>query len=380
MTTNVEVTDRELKLIKRRYWYPTIATPCLIVAFALCGLFLVLEMIHDLAFHQVGFNALGLNLFLAIVAIYTIVFGYCTLACKFGKKQRADWTALANKAYAAQSNKDFTAQTAAAVGLMAAGRLASKADNDGARALGDAAQVAGAAEAVATAAEINGQTKNNAIAIANALGIKLPSTKKVVGAIIIAPIIVLICTYCFMYAQTANTRTEQMAIAQPRVTAIQEALETGCEKVLVDGPKLSSQDEYEITGYLRSYSYKDDGADDACYVRLTLNKFGEVQEVWYDEYVDLSEDKEELLNDVQNDFQKIHAMFANAATETLDPQLLAVPQFNEEFSQKFYQNNTDESFHIRSETSSSKTTFGFYNSTYSDPYVIIEIEYKESQD
>jgi len=171
------INEKEKKQIQRYCIYPKIALVALIFAFVQCVIILPLEMVDDLVFHHKGFQPAGLFAVLGFVAVYVIIFCYCTLCPKFGMRGKR-WKELQNKLNVGQTDTDYSAQVASTLAMQASGRLMKKSDNETARHIGGALEVASAVSAVSTAAAVLSGTKANAEAMASAYGVAVPNIKK----------------------------------------------------------------------------------------------------------------------------------------------------------------------------------------------------------
>lgn len=219
-----QLTEQEKKRIQRYCTYPKIAATALVMSFAACLLMLPLQMINDIAFHQKEFQPAGIYTAIALTAIELAIFCYCALAPRFGM-QGKQWKELQSRLAVAQNNKDRSAEVASVLAAQAAGRLLKNSDNDVARNLGGAAEVASAVGAVATAADVLAETSSNAEAMANAYDVTIPSVKKQIIALAVAPAIVLLGVYIPQFVQGNNELQVRKAAAAEQLAIAQDALE-----------------------------------------------------------------------------------------------------------------------------------------------------------
>ena len=230
-----QLTEQEKKRIRRYCTYPKIAATALVMSFVACLLMLPLQMINDIAFHQKEFQPAGIYTAIALTVIELAIFCYCALAPRFGM-QGKQWKELQSRLAVAQTNKDRSAEVAGVLATQAAGRLLKNSDNDLARNLGGAAEVAGAVGAVATAADVLAETSSNAEAMANAYDVTIPSVKKQIIALAVAPAIVLLGVYIPQFVQGNNELQVRKAAAAEQLAIAQDALEPVCERVAADDP------------------------------------------------------------------------------------------------------------------------------------------------
>lgn len=197
--------------------------------------------------------------------------------------QGKQWKELQGRLAVAQTNKDRSAEVAGVLATQAAGHLLKNSDNDLARNLGGAAEVAGAVGAVATAADVLAETSSNAEAMANAYDVTIPSVKKQIIALAVAPAIVLLGVYIPQFVQGNNELQVRKAAAAEQLAIAQDALEPVCERVAADDPYESYHDYgYRIIGYLRD---NDLGAQ-AAYVYLSFDADGMLTDVDYTSQID----------------------------------------------------------------------------------------------
>ena len=246
-----QLTEQEKKRIQRYCTYPKIAATALVMSFVACLLMLPLQMVNDIAFHQKEFQPAGIYTAIALTVIELAIFCYCALAPRFGM-QGKQWKELQSRLAVAQTNKDRSAEVAGVLATQAAGRLLKNSDNDLARNLGGAAEIAGAVGAVATAADVLAETSSNAEAMAAAYDVTIPSVKKQIIALAVAPAIVLLGVYIPQFVQGNNELQVRKAAAAEQLAIAQDALEPVCERVAADNPYESYHDYgYRIIGYLR---------------------------------------------------------------------------------------------------------------------------------
>ena len=336
------LSEKEKKQILRYCVYPKIALLALIMSFVLCALIVPLEMIDDLVFHNDGFEPVGLNVGITLIALCVVVFCFCALRPKFGMRGK-QWIDLQNRLSVRQTQSDRSAQVAGVLATQAAGRLLQNSDNKAAQALGGAAQVAGAIGAVGTAANMLSESANNAEAMAKAYGVPIPDIKKRLVACAIVPVLVLIAIYVPQYAQGNQETQEKIALAAEQIDIAANALAPVCQRVSADDPYEKYKDYgYHVRGYLREGDFSWDGA----YVYLTFDEYGTMTEIDYCEGVDVTASLEENLNRAEQDSQALNAPLNGLGVSVADPELLAMCAIPAEFEEAFLQGSFYEDIRV----------------------------------
>ena len=336
------LSEKEKKQILRYCVYPKIALLALVMSFVLCALIVPLEMVDDLVFHNDGFESVGLNVGIALIALCVVVFCFCALRPKFGMRGK-QWIDLQNRLSVRQTQSDRSAQVAGVLATQAAGRLLQNSDNKAAQALGGAAQVAGAIGAVGTAADMLSESANNAEAMAKAYGVPIPNIKKKLVACAIVPVLVLIAVYVPQYAQGNQETQEKIALAAEQIDIAANALAPVCQRVSADDPYERYKDYgYHVRGYLREGDFSWDGA----YVYLTFDEYGTMTEIYYCEGVDVTASLEENLNRAEQDFQALNAPLNGLGVSVADPELLAMCAIPTEFEEAFLQGSFYEDIRV----------------------------------
>ena len=348
-----QLTEQEKKRIQRYRTYPKIAAVALVMAFVACLLMLPLQMINDIAFHQKEFQPAGIYTAIALTAIELTVFCYCALAPRFGM-QGKQWKELQSRLRVAQDNKDRSAEVAGVLAAQAAGRLLKNSDNDIARNLGGAAEIAGAVGAVATAADVLAETSSNAEAMASAYGIAIPSAKKQIVALVVAPVIVLLGSYIPQFIQGSSELQARKAAAAEQLAIAQDALEPVCERIVADDPYESYHDYgYRIIGYLRDLDAQ------AAYVYLSFDADGMLTSVDYTSQIDPATSLEDNLARVEQDIATLCAPLNGLDISVATPGLLTPCSLPDEFKQAFLAGSLNEGISIKAEDDSIKSYYTF---------------------
>ena len=369
-----ELNRDDEKLIRKCCNYPKISTVALLMSFVLCGMIVLLEMIDDLVFHNDGFQPTGLYTIIAMIAIYMVIFCYCTLKVKFtmhGKR----WTTLRDALQVKQESRDRSGQIAASVGTMAAGRLASENDNSVVSGVGTAMEVAGAVGTAATAVDMLGEAGSNAEAMAAAYRVTVPNIGGKLIAFALIPLFVAIGIYIPQYAAGNRAMQEQAAASAKAVDGVKTALETVCEQVSADDPAEEYRDRYKIIGYL-----KESGRDViTSRVNVTIED-GKVSEIFYrgdvDEKVGLSGNLER----VKSEFSTLRAALLSSPSVG-SMELVEAGEIPAEFCEKFPNGSIYEKLTAREMKGKVDVYCSFDTDTkedfdeYTDPSISLLVEY-----
>ena len=327
------LSEKDARLIKRYCVCPQLGFVSLVMPFVLGALVILGEMIGDLVFYGEGdFRFLGLYAYIAFVIVFCVLFCYGALVPKFGMQGKR-WTALAEQLRVQQTAEDRSAETAAALGLSAAGSLLNHSDNETAKGLGDVAAVAGAAATAAVAAEQLSEIGGNAEAMANAYGVPIPDTKRALLAMIVMPVLVMVTIYGARYLSATESMQKSQAAAAAQVELLTTALEdAGLASKTVGNPTEEYRDEgYAVYGFISGDYMSHDGGE----VDIDLDNNGLVTDVWYSRRVDVGMSLEENLALAQRDFSKLGEALSSSKAQAKTEALLTEHEFSEEFCQQF---------------------------------------------
>ena len=333
MPNTYALSEKDARLIKRYCVCPQLGFVSLVMPFVLGALVILGEMIGDLVFYGEGdFRFLGLYAYIAFVIVFCVLFCYGALVPKFGMQGKR-WTALAEQLRVQQTAEDRSAETAAALGLSAAGSLLNHSDNETAKGLGDVAAVAGAAATAAVAAEQLSEIGGNAEAMANAYGVPIPDTKRALLAMIVMPVLVMVTIYGARYLSATESMQKSQAAAAAQVELLTTALEdAGLASKTVGNPTEEYRDEgYAVYGFISGDYMSHDGGE----VDIDLDNNGLVTDVWYSRRVDVGMSLEENLALAQRDFSKLGEALSSSKAQAKTEALLTEHEFSEEFCQQF---------------------------------------------
>ena len=333
MPNTYALSEKDARLIKRYCVCPQLGFVSLVMPFVLGALVILGEMIGDLVFYGEGdFRFLGLYAYIAFVIVFCVLFCYGALVPKFGMQGKR-WTALAEQLRVQQTAEDRSAETAAALGLSAAGTLLSHSDNETAKGLGDVAAVAGAAATAAVAAEQLSEIGGNAEAMANAYGVPIPDTKRALIAVAVAPVLVMAAIYSARYLSATESMQKSQVAAAAQIELLTTALEdAGLASKTVGNPTEEYRDEgYAVYGFISGDYMSHDGGE----VDIDLDNNGLVTDVWYSRRVDVGMSLEENLALAQRDFSKLGEALSSSKAQAKTEALLTEHEFSEEFCQQF---------------------------------------------
>ena len=333
MPNTYALSEKDARLIKRYCVCPQLGFVSLVMPFVLGALVILGEMIGDLVFYGEGdFRFLGLYAYIAFVIVFCVLFCYGALVPKFGMQGKR-WTALAEQLRVQQTAEDRSAETAAALGLRAAGSLLNHSDNETAKGLGDVAAVAGAAATAAVAAEQLSEIGGNAEAMANAYGVPIPDTKRALLAMIVMPVLVMVTIYGARYLSATESMQKSQAAAAAQIELLTTALEdAGLASKTVGNPTEEYRDEgYAVYGFISGDYMSHDGGE----VDIDLDNNGLVTDVWYSRRVDVGMSLEENLALAQRDFSKLGEALSSSKAQAKTEALLTEHEFSEEFCQQF---------------------------------------------
>ena len=333
MPNTYALSEKDARLIKRYCVCPQLGSVSLVMPFVLGALVILGEMIGDLVFYGEGdFRFLGLYAYIAFVIVFCVLFCYGALVPKFGMQGKR-WTALAEQLRVQQTAEDRSAETAAALGLSAAGSLLNHSDNETDKGLGDVAAVAGAAATAAVAAEQLSEIGGNVEAMANAYGVPIPDTKRALLAMIVMPVLVMVTIYGARYLSATESMQKSQVAAAAQIELLTTALEdAGLASKTVGNPTEEYRDEgYAVYGFISGDYMSHDGGE----VDIDLDNNGLVTDVWYSRRVDVGMSLEENLALAQRDFSKLGKALSSSKAQAKTEALLTEHEFSEEFCQQF---------------------------------------------
>lgn len=372
--------EREIKKIRQRIIYPCIGIASVCIAMGIGILWILLVMLDDLAFKTKSFYDIGLYVYLGIVILFMIVFIYTFSCCRFGKKNRKEWEEIVDKANVQLSNKDYTSQTAASVGLMASGRLMKHSSNEKIKGLGSVSEIAGGAAAIATVSSMGMEMHRNAIKVAKAFDLEIPKVKKYILCIVFIPMILLTLVYIPEYRNALMVRQEYSTQASKNIYSIRDALNEGCFEVDYDDPFEEDGEYYDVYGYLNAKSSETEDV----YIHIDCDDLGNITGVSYYADIDMTKTMQENLDSIEADFTQLNTLLQNSNAKALDSLCLTDYQFSDEFREQFLNGSYYQKIDLISKHYEHASSYDCFETDseeefddYSNPYVYHSITYKK---
>lgn len=370
------LTQQEEKLIRRYCVYPKIAVTAVIMALVLGVPFILMEMIDDLVFYDESIAFWGLYVYLGIVALYMIVFCYCTLSTRLGMRREA-WQELRRRASVRQAQSDYTAAITGSMAAGAAGRLMQKSDSKAVRGLGAASQVAGAVGAVYTAGAMNRELANNAEAMAAAYRVEVPNTKGLRLAMVLVPLAVLIGVYIPQYVNAQAAKQQNILQVSRQMETLADALEPVCEYVSADDPAERYQTYgYRVIGYLQGM----DTDTEKSYVYVSTDTDGTIESITYSEEINMERTPEENISHIEKNFETLHRALQGITVPVTSPELLTIFRLSEEFKTAFLSGSYYQQINLRDDSGDVRIYYSFETESeeefdeYTSPRVYIYVQ------
>ncbi len=335
------LTKKEEQMLRKYYSRAVTSLSFFTVALVIGGFWILLEMIGDIALNSQAPNNVGLYVYLGIVLVYMAVFLYQLISVRFGMRGKK-WAAVVEKANVAVSQKDYSAQASAAVGLAALGRMMGRSDNERISGAGQAAQVAGGIAAGITVFGMMFEARANIKKVAQALEIKLPSAKRQILTIVGIPVLLLAGVTVPHYMRAIEYTENARQNASASVMEVAEALQNVCGYVYYEDPMEQFRDYgYTVRGYVREI-----GESNNSYVAVEIDNEGFICETSYVYEADLSRTKEENLDQAGEDFALLNAGLKKAEAPVRSENLLRGDLLREDFRELFQEKAYYEGFRL----------------------------------
>lgn len=190
--------EKDVRMIRKFCICPDLAMVALCMTLVLSGLFFILEMIGTVLRGSGNFRLMGVWVYLGLIVVFLIAFGYFAISPKLGMKERR-WKTLVHQLSVEQTNADYSAEITKTAGLITAGALLGRGDNNVSKTIGGASRLAGTAAAVSLTSKQMAEIEGNAKAVARAYGIDIPDTKRMTRAVIAVPILIMVIVYLIRY-------------------------------------------------------------------------------------------------------------------------------------------------------------------------------------
>lgn len=324
------LSEREKKQIQKYCLLPKIAVASILMALAMCGVWLVLVMIDDIAFYNKTFYEPGMYAFIAFVILYMVLFAYALLVPKIGMS-KAGWKELVNRLSVYQTDNDYSAQVAGAAGLGAAGRFLSCHGKGTAKKIGKGLEVAGAVDSVGVIAQMGYEMHANARAVADAFGVEPPKAKKYILPLALIPPLLLISMYVPEYGDSIRSAKNERQVAAESVYALQESFARECAYVSIDDPAERYQDYgYSVRGYLYDLD-----EEEQSYLSARVGSDGAITEVTYYVDINIRKSKEENRQRAVMDITRLHSLLKKSGVAASSADLLDTYTLSDEFTEAF---------------------------------------------
>ena len=372
------LSKKEEKIIKTYCILPMTAAVSLLMMVVSSFFWILLVMIHDIAFHGSGTFDSGLYGYLALV-IFCIIFSlYGLLRVKIGQRRKF-WIDLENRAAIEFHSKDYSAQAAGVVGLASAGRLMERSDNERTKTAGGLMQAAAGIGAIFLVFSIAKEMQTRSRFVADAFGLKVPKTSKVLTFVALLPIVALLAVYIPRYVELGKANALEKAAVSQTISAMESVFEEEFPMVMSDDPYesyLSSG--YDVTAYLHDF---DEPLD--FYMKATV-KESSVYEITYKADIDITADAEENAKTANEAFAKLNSALQKCQVDFKAQSLLDVYSLPDDFVSQFKDGGVYEEFSVSENTADGCKIFVMYSTDsreeyneYSSSYIYMTIEYEE---
>ena len=277
------MTEKEIRTIKKYYTRPVTAAAYLCTGLLSMFIWIFLDMIRSVVFHLSGSCMEVAYVAIAILLIYMVLFLFQGVSVIWGVR-RKKWEVIQEKAHTYLSYTDRSAEVLAANTAIAAGRLMSRSDDDRVKTAGDISTAVGGLIGLHAIVSILLEIRKSAKSIADALGMKLPSVKLRVAAIILVPLVLQLAVAAPYYVQAVRESREGAARAAVVIDELERVFQVSCDRAYADDPMEYYKDYgYRVTGYLE---HEDNGTQS--YLSATVNNDGVVEEITYSLDIDVS--------------------------------------------------------------------------------------------
>lgn len=345
--------EREKKLIRGCCLYPSIVMTAIVVDFLIGFLWLFLVMLDDMVFNSTTslYNP-GLAVYLGIVFIYlTAAVVLFVKVRSVGRTQT--WIRLKAGAGLLPSQEEYLEHLRQIQGMNSAGKMMQRFEGTTLEQTGKTLQAAAAAQTVSLVSRTMGAVKRDAVRMAAIYQIKVPRAKKYVRLMVLVPVLLLIAVFLPEYAASKSASDVERERAAAVVYEIRDALESECAIVIIDDPA----EEYRASGYHVLGELNERERQDGSYVSLYVGNDGLIQEVHYMLSIDIQATKEDNLERVQQDAERLHRLLVNSGAEASDAGLLEFPEPPAGFVEQFVDGSYYEGINIHDESANCSAAY-----------------------
>lgn len=287
-----ELTPKEIRQIKRYCIMPTLAVPAGLGTFPMILLSFVLMLIDGLVLHAQSLfpNALVFMIVYGVITVICVgVYIYGFLGVRAGMK-RKKWKKILSKLEVAQNAVTGDFEMSSAVGRANAARLLRNSSSGALSAMGAAAQLAATADVMGQVGHQTDVVEDNARAVAEAWGIKVPRKHKFTVLVLLLPSIILclVSIPCFHATRQENKQISAWILSQ--MDQLEAALGGEEIRVIRDDPY-----KFKSGGYNITFQIKDDPMERKMVIEFRTN--GKIRTAAWNSNEDAALSYEENLSD-----------------------------------------------------------------------------------
>lgn len=319
--------EQERKRVYKQCLYPCIALASLAVTFFTLIVGFIYFFIDDFCLNADEFYSIGMWVWIGICMIGMIIYSYCILSLKIGKKNRAFWASIVQKVNAKQYGTDYSQEVATALGMSAAGKYMRKSNNETVQRLGAVSEVAGSIEGIYVGVVGALDQYHNGVEVAKAIHMSYPKVKKYVVKSLLIPFVILTVVYVPEWIHTRNTWQNYAQEASVNIYKVRDAFEQNYEYVSIDDPLEKEKETYDVYGHPQ-LSSKD-------MIHVAFDKEGKVTSVSYNKTIDVNLSMDENLQLVQEEFDQMNEILVSTNVEALDSNLLTNHTMSTDFQEQF---------------------------------------------
>lgn len=348
----------EILLIRRYYMYFRLSAPLLIVCFAIPFFWLLLVMINDLVFYSSPkdpYFMVPLYVMLGLVVIYLTLFCVFFLSLRLGIR-KARWQGIGRHTVTEEDQSDWNRQSAMVGGMMAAGRLMNRSDNETVQTMGNLTQAASAVGAACMVASQVGSIGADITEKARHFKVVLPRVGKYRLLIILLPILILVGTFLPRFAYSREYHKEKVQAVLTSVGMLRESFEEG-DAYWVSGITEEKQVERR-TSFPVSCHYN--ATEDSTYSYIIVEEDGVVREVNFHMEVDESLPPEESLAVFAQRVKEMQERLFRAGVEIDIPGYSAESEIPEELTGEYLSGDGREKCFTSHEWENAKGSFSYY--------------------
>lgn len=198
-----------------------------------------------------------------------------------------------------------------------------------------------------------GAVKRDAVRMAEIYQIKVPRAKKYVWPMVLVPVLLLTAVFLPEYAASKSASNLDRERAAAVVHEIRDALESECAIVIMDDPAEEYRESgYHVLGQLNAREHKDHSN-----ISLYVGNDGLIREVNYVLTIDIQATKEDNLERVKQNTERLHRLLVNSGAEASDTRLLELPELPAGFEEQFLEGSYYEGLNIHDESANCSAAY-----------------------